>query len=66
MPGVVAPEACLEVEPFLAELERRGLGIKDMTGQWPQAEAVPAGPSPVALALAAAGLWLLFRWLRRR
>jgi lysine 6-dehydrogenase len=65
-PGVVAPEACLEVEPFLAELERRGLRIEDMTSQWPQAEAVPAGPSPVALALAAAGLWLLVRWLRRR
>jgi saccharopine dehydrogenase-like NADP-dependent oxidoreductase len=66
MPGVVAPEACIEVEPFLAELERRGITIHDMTGQWPQAEAVPAGPSPVALALAAAGLWLIVRWLRRR
>lgn len=66
MPGVVAPEACLEVEPFLAELERRGIPIHDMTGEWPQAEVVPAGPSPVALALAVAGLWLLVRWLRRR
>ena len=51
---------------FLAELERRGIRIEDMTGQWPQAEAVPAGPSPVALALTAVGLWLLVRWLRRR
>ena len=66
MPGVVAPEACLEVEPFLGELERRGIRIEEMTGQWPQAEAMPAGPSPIALALAVAGLWLLVRWLRRR
>ena len=66
MPGVIAPEACLEPEVFLAELERRGVAVHDMTGQWPEAIAVPAGPSPVALALAALGAWLLIRWLRRR
>lgn len=66
MPGVVAPEDCIEPDPFFAELERRGVAIHDMTGQWPEAIAVPAGPSPLALVLAAAGVWLLFRWLRRR
>ncbi len=66
MPGVVAPEACLEPEPFLSELETRGVPIYDMTGRWPQAVAVPAGPSPLALVLAAAAIWLLVRWLRRR
>lgn len=66
MPGVVAPEACIEPELFLSELERRGVTIHDMTGQWPEAVAVPAGPSPLTLVLAAVGLWLLFRWLRRR
>jgi hypothetical protein len=37
-----------------------------MSGQWPQAVAVPAGPSPAALVLAAVGLWILFRCLRRK
>ena len=66
MPGVVAPEACIEPVAFLAELERRGVAIHDMTGQWPEAVAVPAGPSPLTLALAALGVWLFVRWLRRR
>jgi lysine 6-dehydrogenase len=66
MPGVVAPEACIGPEAFLAELERRGVAIHDMTGQWPEAVAMPAGPSPLTLALAALGVWLLVRWLRRR
>jgi saccharopine dehydrogenase-like NADP-dependent oxidoreductase len=66
MPGVVAPEACIEPEPFLTELEQRGVAIHDMTGQWPEAVAVPARPSPVVLALAALGAFLLVRWLRRR
>lgn len=55
-PGVVAPEACIEPEPFLAELARRKVIVQDMTGRWPEAVATPAGPSPVALLLAAAGL----------
>jgi lysine 6-dehydrogenase len=66
MPGVVAPEACIEPGPFLADLERRGVAVQDMTGQWPQAVAVPAGPSPVTLALAGLGIWLLLRWWRGR
>jgi lysine 6-dehydrogenase len=66
MPGVVAPEACIEPEPFLAELEQRGVTIHNMTGEWPEAVAVPTGPSPLKLALAALGVWLLVRWLRRR
>jgi lysine 6-dehydrogenase len=66
MPGVVAPEACIEPEPFLDELERRGVTVQDMTGQWPEAVAVPVGPSPLAFALAALGVWLLVRRLRRR
>jgi lysine 6-dehydrogenase len=66
MPGVVGPEACIEPGPFLAELERRGVPTEDMTGQWPEAVAAPAGPSPLMLALAAVGIWLLFRWMRKR
>ena len=66
MPGVVAPEACIEPEPFLAELERRGVAVHDMAGQWPEAVAVPAKLSPLVLALAALGVFLLFRRLRRR
>ena len=66
MPGVIAPEACIEPEAFFAELERRGVTVHDMTGQWPEAVAVPVGPSLVALTLAALGAWLLIRWLRRR
>jgi lysine 6-dehydrogenase len=66
MPGVVAPEACIEPEPFFAELERRGVAIQDMTGQWPEAVAVPVRPSPVMLALVALGAFLLMRRLRRR
>jgi saccharopine dehydrogenase-like NADP-dependent oxidoreductase len=66
VPGVVAPEACVEPEAFLADLHRRGVGVQDMTGQWPQAVAQPAGPSPLALALAVTAGWFLFRWLCRR
>ena len=64
-PGVVAPEDCIEPEPFLAELARRGVHICDMSGQWPEAVAVPAGPSPLAVGLLALAGWLLVRWLRR-
>jgi hypothetical protein len=66
VPGVVAPEACVEPEAFLADLHRRGVGVQDMTGQWPQAVAQPAGPSPLAWALAVTAGWFLFRWLCRR
>ena len=64
--GVVAPEACIEPEPFLAELERRGVAIHELTGQWPQATAMEAIPAPVALALTGLAAWLLLRWLSRR
>jgi len=65
MPGVVAPEACIAPDPFLAELERRGVAIQDMTDRWPEAVAEPAFPTPVALAITGLGVWLLLRWLRR-
>jgi saccharopine dehydrogenase-like NADP-dependent oxidoreductase len=66
MPGVVAPEACIQPEIFFDELEKCGVIVQDMTGQWPEAVAVPVGPSPLTFALAALGTWLLVRWLRRR
>lgn len=66
MPGVVAPEACIEPEPFLAELERRGVAVQDMTGQWPEAIVLKTLPAPIALALLGLGIWFLLRWLRRR
>jgi saccharopine dehydrogenase-like NADP-dependent oxidoreductase len=66
MTGVVGPEACIEPEPFLSELERRGVEIHDMTDQWPQATAVAAFPTPIALALTGLVAWFLLRWLRRR
>jgi lysine 6-dehydrogenase len=66
MPGVVAPEACIEPEPFLNELERRGVAAEDMTGQWPEATVPKSFPAPVALALLGLGIYTLFRWLRHR
>jgi saccharopine dehydrogenase-like NADP-dependent oxidoreductase len=66
MAGVVGPEACIEPEPFLSELERRGVEIHDMTGQWPQAIALAALPTPISLALTGLAAWFLLRWLRRR
>jgi lysine 6-dehydrogenase len=66
VPGVVAPEACIDPDTFLHELEKRGVEVHDMTGQWPEAVAVPAGPSPLAIALAALGIWFVLRRLRRR
>jgi saccharopine dehydrogenase-like NADP-dependent oxidoreductase len=65
VPGVVAPEACIEPGPFLAELEERGVAIQDMTGQWPEAVAVPVRPSPATLALLGLAVWLLLRRRRR-
>jgi saccharopine dehydrogenase-like NADP-dependent oxidoreductase len=66
MPGVVAPEACIAPDPFLAEMERRGVAIHDMTGQWPTPAARRAGPAPFALALGALAALILWRLLRRR
>ncbi len=51
---------------LLAERLRVELTTQDMTGQWSEAVAVPAGPSPLAFALAALGAWRLVRRLRRR
>jgi saccharopine dehydrogenase-like NADP-dependent oxidoreductase len=65
-PGVVAPEACIEPDPFLAELKRRGVAIHDMSGRWPEAVARDAFPTPVAMALVGVGICLLLRWLRGR
>ena len=65
-PGVIAPEACIEPESFLAELEQRGVPIHDMTGQWPDALAQEPGLSPASVVLLGVALWILLRWLRRR
>jgi saccharopine dehydrogenase-like NADP-dependent oxidoreductase len=65
-PGVIAPEVCIEPDAFLAELEKRGVTIHNMTGQWPDAVARPAGPPWWIVALTALSVWLLARWLRRR
>lgn len=65
-PGVIAPESCIEPDAFLAELEKRGVTIHNMTGQWPDTVAKPAGPSWLVAALMALGVWLLARWLCRR
>jgi lysine 6-dehydrogenase len=65
MPGVVAPEACLDPDQFLAEMAARGVAVHDMTGQWPEAVAVRAKLSPVAIALLAVAAWLLLRRLGR-
>jgi hypothetical protein len=37
-----------------------------MTGQWPQAIALAALPTPIALALTGLAAWFLLRWLRQR
>jgi lysine 6-dehydrogenase len=65
-PGVVAPEACIEPTPFLAELDKKGVKVHDMTGQWPAAVAVPVGPSLVGLGVGVLVAWFLLRRLRRQ
>jgi lysine 6-dehydrogenase len=68
-PGVVAPEACLDPDLFLAEMSKRGVAVEDMTGQWPAAVARPAGPlaapSWLGVGLAALAAWFLLRRFRR-
>ena len=65
-PGVVAPEACIEPDPFLAELGRRGVTIHDMTGRWPAATGMKFAPSAASLLLAALAAWFFLGWLHRR
>jgi lysine 6-dehydrogenase len=66
VPGVVAPEACIDPETFLAELGRRGVKIHDMSDQWPTREAARPWPSPVKLAAFAASALILVLWVLRR
>jgi lysine 6-dehydrogenase len=66
VPGVVAPEACIEPNPFLADLERRGVTIHDMTGRWPGPEGVRLAPSAASLLLIALAAWFLLGWLHGR
>jgi lysine 6-dehydrogenase len=66
LPGVVAPEACVEPEPFLAELEGRGVTVHDMSDQWPEAVARDAFPAPIAVAVIGLATWVLLGWLLRR
>jgi lysine 6-dehydrogenase len=66
VPGVVAPEACIEPNAFLADLERRGVKIHDMTGQWPGPEGVRLAPSAASLLLIALAAWFLLGWLHGR
>jgi saccharopine dehydrogenase-like NADP-dependent oxidoreductase len=65
-PGVVAPESCIEPNPFLAELETRGVSVHDLSGQWPTPTERPARLSSVKPALIAAGALILLSWLVRR
>lgn len=62
-PGVVAPEVCVPVEPFLAALAARGLRVQPMAFEPP---AVQPAPDRGKWLLAAAGLFLLGWLLGRR
>ena len=66
VPGVVAPEACIEPGPFLADLERRDVTVHDMTGRWPEPEGVRLAPSAASLLLIALAAWFLLGWLHGR
>ncbi len=66
VPGVVAAEACIDPGPFLAELERRGMMVHDMTGRWPRPEGVRLAPSAASLLLASLAAWFLLGWLHGR
>jgi lysine 6-dehydrogenase len=64
-PGVVPPEAVIEPGPFLAELEKRGVTVEDMTGKQPVT--VEAGVSiALPLAMLSVGLMILLILLLRR
>jgi saccharopine dehydrogenase-like NADP-dependent oxidoreductase len=65
-PGVVTPEACVEPDCFLAELQKRGVTVHDMSDQWPEATVSNIWPSPMALALTGFAAWFLYRWWRSR
>jgi saccharopine dehydrogenase-like NADP-dependent oxidoreductase len=66
VPGVVAPEACIEPGPFLADLEGRGVTVQDMTGRWAEPEGVRLAPSAASLVLIALAAWFLLGWLHGR
>jgi saccharopine dehydrogenase-like NADP-dependent oxidoreductase len=66
VPGVVAPEACIEPSPFLADLEGRGVTVQDMTGRWAEPEGVRLAPSAASLVLIALAAWFLLGWLHGR
>jgi saccharopine dehydrogenase-like NADP-dependent oxidoreductase len=66
VPGVVAPEACIEPGPFLADLERRGVAIHDMTDRRPEPEGVRLAPTAASLLLIALAAWFLLGWLHGR
>jgi lysine 6-dehydrogenase len=65
--GVVPPEACIEPGPFLAELEKRGIKIHDMSGQRVTRQEEPFAPQrKIAVAIALALILLLWRFRRRQ
>jgi saccharopine dehydrogenase-like NADP-dependent oxidoreductase len=65
-PGVIAPEGCIEPEPFLAELETRGVHVRDLSDQRPATTKGPAKLSLAKPAFIAAGALVMLWWLVRR